>query len=74
MLLVNDTVYLTMAFCPSPFDGRGAVVKVEHSGAFQVLNKFPLPKASFGCPMLESVNFMTSPQQRPASQHGTHYK
>ena len=36
MLLVNDTVYLTMAFCPSPFDGRGAVVKVEHS-SFKLL-------------------------------------
>jgi hypothetical protein len=64
----NDTVYLTVSYCPTAFTGKGAVVKVEHSGKFQIVDKFDLPSVSIGCPMMESVNFMTDPHPRTSQK------
>lgn len=48
-----DSVYLTVAFCPTPFTGLGAVVRVNSTTAdFTVSKTFELP-GSTGCPALK---------------------
>jgi hypothetical protein len=49
--LAADQVFLTVAYCPTPFKGEGAVVKVNAgTGAFDVQHRFHIHD-DIGCPM-----------------------
>ena len=95
-VLAEDSVYMTIGFCPSDFTGKargspiavkcpaasmlgslashflplspspqGAVVKVNATtGNFTIINRFPLPNAIIGCPMMESANYMADVVKR----------
>jgi len=53
----EDRVYITVAYCPGYFDGKGAVVQVDHKGHFDIVGKFALPSEILGCPMNEAANY-----------------
>lgn len=54
----GDDIYLTVAYCPGYFTGKGAVVKVDHSGQYTIVNRFALPSEIEGCPVNEDANYM----------------
>ena len=72
-----DAVYLTTAFCPTPFTGMGAVVKVNaSSGTWHITGKFALPHSSIGCPLIEQPRFSNEVARtalpQPFSGRSTH--
>jgi hypothetical protein len=47
-----ESVYMTIAYCPTDFTGKGAVVKVDPaSGAWTIVGQFNWPDEIFGCPI-----------------------
>jgi hypothetical protein len=48
----SESIYLTVAYCPTDFTGKGAVVKVDPaSGAWNIVGVFNWPDEIFGCPI-----------------------
>lgn len=46
----QDSLLLTVAYCPDAFTGAGATVRVDPaSGAWTIVSKFFWPDAIFGC-------------------------
>ena len=61
-----DSVYLTIAYCPTPFTGAGAVVQASAAtGNFSIESRFTLPGSEIGCPMNTDITFLSDPQRRP---------
>jgi len=50
----TGTLTLTVAYCPTEFTGKGAIVQVDPtSGDFTITSKFDWPSDIIGCPALE---------------------
>ena len=70
-----QVVYITLAFCPTDFTSKGAVVSVDTlTGAYRVVNTFDWPKEIFGWYCDEKAKTKTfstpTPQSGPVRPHG----
>lgn len=63
-----DHIFLTLAYCTTPFAGEGALVTVSPTtGHFDIKHRYKLPDGTLGCPVASArMTYMSDPHRRPA--------